>query len=151
MNIEEYIDTHYIEGTPKVGSQVPIWAISNLSLKIIVLVLTRIIGSALLHQALRPFMFYTVECARPTVYDWCTSLLTNMKGQLTECKQGSKRNFGFASILCNLFFEWVPSLGPRVEVLPRGPCDPAMVWWIKVMRWEGGGRVTTPYNDDFFF
>ena len=134
-----------------VGSQIPIRAIGNLSLKVIVLVLTRIIGSSSLHQALRLLMFYAMECARPTVYDWCTSLLTNMKGQLTECKQGSKQNFGFASILCSLFFEWVPSLGPRVEILPRGPHDPAMVRWIEVMKWQGGGRVSTPYNTDFFF
>jgi hypothetical protein len=46
MKIEEYIDAQCIEGTPKVGSQVPIRKISNLSLKIIVLMLTRIIGSA---------------------------------------------------------------------------------------------------------
>jgi hypothetical protein len=69
MKIEEYIDAHCVAGTPKVGSQIPIWAINNLSLKIIVLVLTRIKGSALLHQASRPLMFYVVECARPTVYD----------------------------------------------------------------------------------
>jgi hypothetical protein len=90
MNIEDYINAHCIAGTSKVGIQVPIRAISNLNSKIIVLMLTRIIGSASLHQASRLFMFYAIECARPTVYDWCTSLLTNMKGQLTECKQGSK-------------------------------------------------------------
>ena len=32
MNIEEYIDTHCIEGTKKVGSQLPIRAIKNLCL-----------------------------------------------------------------------------------------------------------------------
>jgi hypothetical protein len=80
MNIEEYIDVHCVAGTPKLGSQIPIRAINNLSLKIIVLVLTKITGSGSLHQALRPLMFYVVQCVRPTVYDWCTSLLTNMKG-----------------------------------------------------------------------
>jgi hypothetical protein len=84
MKIKEYIDAHYVAVTPKVGSQIPILAINNLSLKIIVLVLTRIIGLASLHQASRPLMFYAVQCARPTVYEWCTSLLTNMKGHLTE-------------------------------------------------------------------
>jgi hypothetical protein len=134
-----------------VGSQVPIWAISNLSLKFIVLVLTRIIGSASLHQASRPLMFYSLECVRPIVYNWRTSLLTNMKGQLKESKQGGKKNFGFASILCSFFFEQVLGLGPRVEILPRGPRDLAMAQWIEVMRQKGGGRVVTPYNDDFFF
>jgi hypothetical protein len=105
MKVEEYIEVHCVVGTPMVGSQIPIWAIGNLSLKIIVLVLTRIIGLDSLHQASRTLMFYALECARPTVYDWCTSLLTNMKGQLTECKKGAKKNFVFASILCIFFFE----------------------------------------------
>jgi hypothetical protein len=144
IKVKEYIKAHCVAGTPMVGSQIPIRAIGNLSLKIIVLVLTNIIGLDSLHQASRPLMFYSLECVRPTMYDWCTSLLTNMKGQLTECKQEEKRNFGFASILCSLFFEWIPSLGPRVEINPRGPSDPTMVRWVEFMRRQGGGRVVTP-------
>jgi hypothetical protein len=151
MKVEEYIEAHCVARTPMVGIQIPIRAIGNLSLKIIVLMITKIIGSSSLHKALRMLMFYALEFARPTVYDWCTSLLTNMKGQLTECKQGEKRNFGFASILCSFFFEWIPSLGPRVEIIPRDPHDLAMAQWFEVMRQKGGGRVVTPYNDDFFF
>ena len=60
MKIEEYIDTHCVAGTPKVGSQIPIQAINNLILKIIVLVFTRITVSVSLHQASRSFMFYAV-------------------------------------------------------------------------------------------
>jgi hypothetical protein len=74
-----------------------------------------------------------------------------MKSQLMDCKQGRKRNFGFASILCSFFFEWVPGLSPRVEIIPHGPRDPSMSWWTDVMRRLGGGRVPTPYNDEFFF
>jgi hypothetical protein len=152
MNIEEYIDTDCVAGTSKVGSQVPIRAINNLSLKIIVLILTRITGSTSLHQASRSLMFYAVQCERPTMYDWCTSLLANMKSQLMECKQGGgERNFEFSSILCSFFFERVLGLGPRVDILPRGPHNPAMARWIEVMRWQGGGRVPTPYNEDFFY
>jgi hypothetical protein len=62
MNIEDYIATHFIVGTEKVGSQLPIREINNISLKIVVLVLTQITGSAYLHQELRPLMFYLVEC-----------------------------------------------------------------------------------------
>jgi hypothetical protein len=60
MKIEEYIDAHCVVGTSKVGSQVPIQAIKNLDLKIIVLVFTRIQCSSSLHQASRSFMFYAV-------------------------------------------------------------------------------------------
>jgi hypothetical protein len=151
MKIEEYIDAHYVVGTPKVGSQLPIQAINNLSLNIVVLILSRITGSASLHQASRPLMLYAIECLIPIIYDWCTSLIDNMKSQLTKCKHASKRNFMFNSILCIFFFEQVLGLGPRVKILPRGPCDPAMALWTKVMRQQGVGRVPTPYNEDLFY
>jgi hypothetical protein len=134
MNIEDYIATHCIVGTEKVGTQLPIRESNNLSLKIVVLVLTRITGLAYLHKASRPHMLYSLECLQPMVYNWCTSLLANMKSQLTDYKLGRKRNFGFVSILCSFFFEQVPGLDPRVEIVPRGPHDPAMAWWTEVMR-----------------
>jgi hypothetical protein len=74
-----------------------------------------------------------------------------MKIQPTNCEQGRKRNFGFASILCSFFFERVSGLGPRVDIILHGPCDPSMAQWTEVMRQLGGGRLPTPYNDDFFF
>jgi hypothetical protein len=78
MNIEDYIATHCVAGTYKLGIQLPIEVIEKLSLKIVVLVLTWISGSALLHQYSRPLMFYAVDCLQPTIYDWCTSLLIDM-------------------------------------------------------------------------
>jgi hypothetical protein len=73
-----------------------------------------------------------------------------MKSQLTEWKQGSKRNFRFSSIMCIFFLEKVPVLGPRVEIILCGPHDPAMAQWTVLLRWQRGGRVPTPYNDEFF-
>jgi hypothetical protein len=74
-----------------------------------------------------------------------------MKIQLTDCKQGKKRNFGFASILYSFFFERILGLSPRVDITPHGKRDPAMSWWTNMMRWLGGDRVPIPYNDEFFF
>jgi hypothetical protein len=69
INIEDYTTTHYIVGTEKVGIQLPIKVIKNMSLNIVVLVLTRIIGLTSLHQALRPLILYSVEFLQPTLYD----------------------------------------------------------------------------------
>jgi hypothetical protein len=135
MNIEDYIATHCIARTEKVGIQIPIRVITNMSLKIVFLVLTWITGSKYLHQASRPLMFYLVECLQPTVYDWCTSLLANMKSQLTDCKLGIKRNFWFMSIPCSFFFEQVLGLGPRVDIVLHGPHDPSMARQTEVMSW----------------
>jgi hypothetical protein len=139
MTMEEYISTHCVASKDKVGSQLPIREIENQSLNIIVLILKWLSGSVVLHQESSPLMFYAVECLRPTIYDWCTSLLANMKNQLTDCKQGKKLNFRFASILCSFFFERVPNLIPRVEITPHGKRDPTMSWWTNMMRWLGGG------------
>ena len=84
-------------------------------LKAILLTLGRITGLASLHQASRPLMFYEVECMRPAVYDWNTTVLGNMKHQLSECKMGRVQKFGFSSILSKFFFERVPRLSPRVD------------------------------------
>ena len=95
-----------------------------LGLKAILLALSKIVGLASLHQALRPLMFYAVECMRPIVYDLSTALLSNMKQQLSDCKMGRVQKFGFDSILSTLFFERVPGPSPRVDVPPHGVRDP---------------------------
>ena len=100
-------------------------AIKRLSLKMIVLVLARILGLSSLHQASRPLMFYSVECMKPTVYDWSTSLLSTMKQQLTDCNLGSVKNYGYTNILSTFFFKRVPSLIPKVEAHPNSLWDPS--------------------------
>ena len=99
-------------------NQVPVNPIHSLSLEVIVLVLARITGLGSLHQDFRTLMFYSVECMIPIVYDWSTSLLSAMKQQLSDCKLGIIKNFGFTNIINTFFFKRVLSLIPRVEVPP---------------------------------
>ena len=106
--------------TEKVGSQVPTNAIQVPGLKAILLTIGRIAGLASLHQALRPLIFYAVECMRPMIYDWSTTLLSNMKHQFNECKVGRVWNFRFSSILSTFFFELLLGLSPRVDVPLHG-------------------------------
>ena len=82
MSMYCYLDTK------KVRSHISTKSMQVLGLKAILLTLGRIVGLASLHQALWPLMFYAVECMRPTMYDWSTTLLGNMKHQLSECKMG---------------------------------------------------------------
>ena len=60
------------------------------------------------------------------------------------------RNFGFANILSNFFFERLQGLSPRFQIPPHGLRDPAQTRWAVVMRQLGGGRVATPYPLDFY-
>ena len=79
LTIDEYVVVYCYPDTEKVGSQVPTNAIQVLGLNAILLTLDMITDLASLHQASWPLMFYVVECMRPTVYDWSTVLLSNMK------------------------------------------------------------------------
>ena len=108
LTIEQYIVIYFLLDTKKVGIQVLVNSMQSLSLKFIVLVLAKIEGLAYLHQDSKPLMIYVVKCMRPTIYDWSTSLLNNMNKKIIECKMGRMRNFRFASILSNFFFERVP-------------------------------------------
>ena len=123
--IDEYIVVYCYPNMKKVGSQIPTKSIQVLVLKAILLTLGRIAGLASLHQASRPLMFYVVECLRPTVYDYSMTLLSNMKPQLSDCKIGRVRKFGFSSIMSMFFFERVLGLSPRVVIPPHEVRDPA--------------------------
>ena len=79
MTIDDYIVVYYLPNIEKVGSQILTKSIQILGLKAILLALGKIAGLDSLHQASRPMMFYTVECMWPTIYDWSTTLLSNMK------------------------------------------------------------------------
>ena len=69
LTIEEYIAIYCIPNIENIISQVSVNIIQSLSLKVIVLVLSMVVGLASLHQDSRPLMFYLVECMRPVVYD----------------------------------------------------------------------------------
>jgi hypothetical protein len=68
-NIEEFIGLHCEAGTEKVGYQVPIHKISNLSLKLIVLLIGWITGSAALHQDSRAYMHCAVQCLNARIFN----------------------------------------------------------------------------------
>ena len=105
--IEEYIVVYCLPDTENLGNNIPMNSIQKLGLNSIILILARIAVQTSLHQESRPLMYYVVECMRPAIYDWSTSLLGNMKQQMTYFKIGRVRNFGFARILSTFFFEQV--------------------------------------------
>jgi hypothetical protein len=79
LNIAELIGLHCEAGIDKMGTQVPINKISDLSLKVIVFLIGRITGSTTLHQASRAHMNCVVQCLNAQVFDWSTTLLDCMK------------------------------------------------------------------------
>jgi hypothetical protein len=115
-NIAELIKIHCKVDIDKVGTQFPIKNISNLSLKVIVLLIGQITGSASLHQAFWVHMNCVFQFLNAQFFYWSTSLLDYMKRQLTECRMRRHINFGFGTILFSFFFERVPNISPRETI-----------------------------------
>jgi hypothetical protein len=125
-NIAELIELHCEADKDKVGTQVSIHKISNLSLKVIVLLIQQIIGSTFLHQASQAHMNCVIQCLNAQFFDWSTTLLDCMKRQIIECHMQRHKNFGFGTILFSLFFERVPSLNLREMIRGHGASLPTL-------------------------
>ena len=74
-----------------------------------------------------------------------------MRKQLSDCKRGRRKNFGYSSILVAFFFERVPGLSPAVPLPVRSPRQPRLSRWGDIfLRQGGGGSVQSVYDDDFY-
>ena len=74
----------------------------------------RVSRSQGMHQDSREHMLYAIEAMEPTVFNWVEAMLLIFKDQLTKCRQGELKQFGFGSILACFFFERVPQMRPQV-------------------------------------
>ena len=106
------------DDTQKVDSQIPIARIQTLALRSVAYCLVRMSGTTTQHLISHSLMYYALECMRPTVYDWCTGMLASVSTQLTTCKIGRQKNFGYGSLICSFFFERILALTLRVSLSP---------------------------------
>ena len=67
-----------------------------------------------MHHTSREHMLYAIEAMEPTMFNWAEAMLTIFKDQLTKCRQGEIKQFGFGSILSCFFFERVPQMRPQM-------------------------------------
>jgi hypothetical protein len=132
-NTAELIAEHCETGTTRVGSQVPISKITNLSLHVILLLIGWITGSTTLHQVSHAQMNCAIQCLNAQIFDWSTTLLERMKRQLTDCRQWTQRNFRFGTILCSFFFERVLSFSPQEVVRGHQASFPAVCRWAVLL------------------
>jgi hypothetical protein len=106
-------------------------------------------GSAAPHMALQSYFQYALECMEPRVFNWCEGVLRSMKKQLTKCRSGELKQFGYSSILVSFFLERVPYLRLQVEWGIPAPQDPRMKRWVDLMARHVTGPIIK-YNDVFF-
>ena len=103
LSVQNYIDVYYTPGTQKRGSCIPIAHIHDLTLQVLTNTIVRIAGSSSLHLATRNQMRLVVDCTQGSLYDWCSRVVPIMKKQLSDCKRGRRKNFGYSSILVAFF------------------------------------------------
>jgi hypothetical protein len=72
-----------------------------------------------------------------------------MKKQLTKCRSGGLKQFGYGSILVSFFLERVPVLCLQVEWGIPTPQDLRMKRWVDLMARHATGPIVK-YNDVFF-
>ena len=95
-------------------------------------------------------MLYAIEAMESMVFNWVEAILLIFKDQLTKCRQGELKQFGFGSILACFFFEQVPQLRPKVVFRSLRAWDPHMLRWVQVMARAGVGRGRVKFDDPFF-
>ena len=103
-----------------------------------------------MQQDSRAHMLYAIEAMAPTVFNWVESMLPIFKDQLTKCRQGELKKFGFGSILACFFFERVPQMIPQVVFQSLRARDPRILRWVQVMAHTGAGRGRVKFGDPFF-
>lgn len=149
LTIQEYIATYYEAGTQKVALQIPIAHIEKLAPHSIAYCLVKVSGTASQCVISHPLFCYALECTQLTVFDWCTGLLAFACTQLTTCKRGRQKNFGYGSLIGSFFFERIPAHALRVSLPPSPLRGPQMKRWTLLWYHLGGG-APHHYDEDFF-
>ena len=102
--MESYIRDLCTEGTRRQGGKLPIQHVTDIPLRTILYTVTRIVGSTSSHLASKSQVMISIRATEGVVFDWCSGLLANLKDQLTRCRQGRQKQFGYGSILACFFF-----------------------------------------------
>ena len=103
LSVQNYVDMFCIPGTQKKGSSVLIADIQDFTLQVLASTIVRLAGSSGLHMATKNQIRVAVDCFRGALYDWCSGIAPIMTRQLSDCKRGRRKNFGYASILVAFF------------------------------------------------
>jgi hypothetical protein len=100
-------------------------------------------------MALQRYFQYTIECTEPRVFNWADVVLRNIKKQLTKCRCGNLKQFGYGSLLVSFFLERVPVFRLQVEWNILVPRDPRMLRSCRLMDRHVAGPIVK-YDDIFF-
>jgi hypothetical protein len=147
--MSEYCSLHYVPEAERKKGKVVIWGVRDLTLRTILFTIARMVGSSAPHMALQSFFQYAIECIEPRVFNWADVVLRSMKRQLTKCRRGNLKQFGYGSLLVSFFLERVSLLRLQVEWNLLAPRNPRMLRWCQLMA-RHVARLIIKYDDTFF-
>ena len=94
----------------------------DLILQAMLFMVTRVAGSQAQHEASKNHLRLALDYLNPTMFNWADAVTASMKRQLTNCRRGRTKQFGYGSILLPLMLERVPALQLQDMALdPPGP------------------------------
>jgi hypothetical protein len=149
LPMSEYVRQYCVPEAERSKGKVSIWGVQDLTLRTILFTIARMAGSAAPHMALQSYFQYAIECTEPRVFNWSDAVLRSMKRQLTKCRKGDLKQFGYGSLLVSFFLERVPLLRLQVDWGLPAPQDPRMLRWCNLMARHVAGPIIK-YNDSFF-
>ena len=92
------------------SGKVSIPTVRDIVLRTILFMVTRAAGSLANHEASKTHLLLALDCLQPTVFDWATAVTNSMKRQLSNCRRGESKQFGYGSLLLPLILERVPAM-----------------------------------------
>ena len=69
------------------SGKVDIHIVPNLALRVVLHTIMWAAGLPALHEATKAQLLLGSKCMNPTLFDWATSVTTNIKQKLTKCKK----------------------------------------------------------------
>jgi hypothetical protein len=147
--MSEYCNQYCVPEAERKKGKVAIWGVTDLTLRTILFTIARMAGSVAPHMALQSYFQYAIECTEPRVFNWADAVLRSIKKQLTKCRRGDLKQFGYGSLLVSFFLERVPVFRLQVEWNFPGPRDPRMLRWCRLMARHVAGPIVK-YDDIFF-
>ena len=132
------------------SAKVDIATIPDLVLRVILFTIMHTAGVQAPHEASKNHLLLASDCLNPTLFDWAIAVTTNIKRQLTKCKHGGVKQFGYGSIVVSFFLERLPIFQIQGAVVADPlPREPRMARWVALMP-RGGGDQQMAWRPEFF-
>jgi hypothetical protein len=109
--VEQYLANHCVPRSRLVGGRIAIKDVRDLPLRSILFAITTLARSTSSHLVSRSQVAYGLQCLEPTVFNWSVAFLQNVKEQISRCRTGQQKQFGYGSFLVAVR----PANEPRME------------------------------------